>query len=163
MQDFPPTPWICCASLEHMSSFFQDHQNPFYGNWKLNTSAWKEVAVNLYWNVESIMIKYQCLIVDEEAQFPAMVQCQRIDMSGFYVLWRFMWIQTYQSSMKYWQVGIELTFVDLLEHFIMDSTVLCKLMTLALSCLLTLFGNWTHGSILGWFTNMRSVFLESGD
>lgn len=116
---------------------------PFYGSWKRNTSPWKEVAVNLYWNVESVILKYQCLI-DEEAQIPAMVQCQRIDMSGLNVLWRFMWIQTYQSSMKYWQVGIELTFVDLLEHFIMDSTVLCKLMTLALSLARSLYLETAH-------------------
>lgn len=43
------------------------------------------------------------------------------------------WIQTYQSSIKHWRVGIELTFVDLLEHFIMDSSVWSQLMTRSLS------------------------------
>lgn len=161
MQDSPHTLDIMCLFGAYEQVVFSSQEEGIIKTllWKQPTHPSGSKLSLFFLNEKSIMINYQCL-TEDEVQISQMVQCQRIDISGFNVLWRFVWTQTHQSSIKYWRVGIELTFVDLQEHFIMDWSVLCKLMTLAP---LALFGTWTQGSIFSWLTNMGSVFLKSGD
>lgn len=59
-----PTPWILCASLEHMSKLFfpperKESSKPFYGNEKHIRLG---VSCSFFLNLESIMIKIQCLM-----------------------------------------------------------------------------------------------------
>lgn len=92
-----------------------------------NETLWEYVAVVFCEDVGNVMTKYQ---IWRSLRWSSAKGLNREDLMFSR---RPVWIQTYQSSMKYWWVGIKLTFVDLLEHFIMDSSVLSQLMTLSLS------------------------------